>query len=53
MEKELDAVLKRIKKPRKAAGVNEIPTEVWKTKKFDDIILRLFKGVYKQNTVEK
>ena len=38
MEKELDAVPKKIKSG-KAAGLNEIPPEVWKTRKFDDILL--------------
>ena len=27
--------------------------EVWKTRKFDDILLTLYKAVYKQNTREK
>ena len=38
MEEELDTVLKRTKS-RKAAGVNEISPEIWKTRKFDDILL--------------
>ena len=38
MKGELDAVLKIIK-GRKAAGFDEIPPEVWKTRKFDDIHL--------------
>ena len=36
---ELDVVLRRIKS-RKAAGLDAIPTEVWKTRKLDDILLR-------------
>ena len=52
MEDWLDKVLKTIKN-RKAAGLNEIPPEVWKTRKFDDILLRLCYAVYKQNTIEK
>ena len=35
---ELDPVLRKIKN-RKATGLNEIPTEVWETRKFDDILL--------------
>ena len=35
---EHDPVLSKIK-DRKAAGLNEIPPEVWKTRKFDDIML--------------
>ena len=38
MQEELNSVLKKIKN-RKAAGLNEIPLEVWKTRKFDDILL--------------
>ena len=36
---ELDPVLRKIKN-RKAAGLDEIPLEVWKTRQFDDILLR-------------
>ena len=35
---ELDTVLRKIIN-RKAAGLDEIPTEVWKTRQFDDILL--------------
>ena len=35
---ELDVVLTKIKN-RKAAGLDEIPPGVWKTRKFDDILL--------------
>ena len=38
-KEELDSVLRRIKN-RKAAGLDEIPPEVWKTRQFDDILLR-------------
>ena len=37
-QEELDSVLRKIKN-RKAAGFDEIPPEVWKTRKFDDILL--------------
>ena len=37
-KEELDSVLRKIKN-RKAAGLDEIPPEVWKTRQFDDILL--------------
>ena len=46
MEEELDSVLKKIK-GRKAADLNEIPAEVIKARKFDDILLRLCNVIYK------
>ena len=36
---ELDSVPRKIKN-RKAAGLDEIPTGEWKTRKFDDIAIR-------------
>ena len=39
-QEELNWVLRKIKN-RKAAGLDEIPSEVWKTRKFDDILLTL------------
>ena len=54
MEEEFDAVLKKItNKNRKAAGLDEISAEVWKTRKFEDILLQLCNAVGKQNTTEK
>ena len=38
-QEKLDSVLRKIKN-RKAAGLDEIPPEVWKTRRFDDILLR-------------
>ena len=38
-QEELDSVLRKIKN-RKAAGLDEIPPEVWKTRQFNDILLR-------------
>ena len=35
---ELNSVLRKIKN-RKAAGLDEIPPEVWKTRQFDDILV--------------
>ena len=40
-------------KNRKAAGLDEIPPEVWKTKEFDDILLRHCNAVYNQNTIDR
>ena len=37
-QEELDSVRRKIKN-RKAAGLDEIPPEVWKTRQFDDILL--------------
>ena len=52
MEVEFDVVLKKIKS-RKAVGLDEISPEIWKTRKFDDILLRFYNAVYKQDTTEK
>ena len=38
-QEKLDSVLRKIKN-RKAAGLDEIPPEVWKTRQFNDILLR-------------
>ena len=42
MQEEFDSGLRKIKN-RKTAGLDEIPPEVWKTKEFDDILLRYCK----------
>ena len=52
MEEELDAVLTKIT-DRTAAGHDKIHPDVWKTRKFDDILLQLCNTVYKQSLVEK
>ena len=52
MQEELDSVRKKIKN-RKAVGLDEIIPEVWKTKEFDDILLRHFNAVYNRNTIER
>ena len=49
---ELDVELMKIKN-RKAAGLYEIPPEVWKTRKFDDILLRSCNTVYNQSTIDR
>ena len=40
-------------KNRKAAGLDEIPPDVWKTRQFDDILLRHCNAVYNQNTIDR
>ena len=50
-QEELDTVLKKIK-DRKAAGLDEIPPEVWKIRQFDDILLRHCNAVYDQNPID-
>ena len=51
-QEELDSVLRKIKN-RKAAGRDEIPPEVWKTRQFDNILLRHCNTVYNQNTIDR
>ena len=40
IEREREREREREIKNRKAAGLDEIPSEVWKTRQFDDILLR-------------
>ena len=49
---ELDSVLRKIKN-RKAARLNEIPPEVWKTRQFDDLLLWHCNAVYKKNPIQR
>ncbi len=49
---ELDSVLRKIKN-RKAAGLDEIPPEVWKTGEFDDIQLQHCNDIYNQNKIDR
>ena len=51
-QEELDSVLRKIKN-RKAAELDEIPPEVWKTRQFDDILLRYCNAVYNQNPIDR
>ena len=51
-QEELDSVLKKIKN-RKAAGLDEIPLEVWKIRQFDDILLRHCNAVYNKNPIDR
>ena len=48
---EFDSVLRKIKN-RKAAGLDEIPRDVWKTRQFNDILLRHCNAVYNQNLID-
>ena len=49
---ELDSVLRKIKN-KKAAGLDEIPPEVWKTRQFDDILLQHCNTVYNLNPIDR
>ena len=51
-QEELDLFLRKIKN-RKAAGPEEISPEVWKTRQFDDILLRHCNAVYNQNPIDR
>ena len=51
-QEELDSVLKKIKN-RKAVGLDEIPPEVWKTRQFNNILLRYCNAVYNQNPIDR
>ena len=51
-QEELDSALRKTKN-RKAAGLDEIPPEVWKTRQFDDILLRHCNAVYNQNPIDR
>ena len=49
---ELDSVFRKLKN-RKAAGLDEIPPEVWKIRQFNDILLRHCNAVYNQNPIDR
>ena len=51
-QEELGSVLRKIKN-RKAAGLDENPPKVWKTRQFDDILLRHCNAVYNQNPIDR
>ena len=51
-QEELYSVLRKIRN-RKAAGLDEIPPEVWKNRQFDDILLRHCNAVYNQNPIHR
>ena len=48
---ELEVVLGKLKN-KKAAGLDNIPPEVWKTQKFNDLLLHYCNEVYKGNIIE-
>ena len=48
----LDSALRKILKS-KAAGLNEIPPEVWKSRQFDDILPRDCNAVYNLNPIDR
>ena len=48
----LNSIQRKIKN-RKAAGLDEIPQEAWKTREFNDILLRYCNAVYNQNTIDR
>ena len=50
----LTTELKAVKvKGRKAAGLDDIPPEVWESGEFNDILLQLCNEVYDQNAIDK
>ena len=51
-QEELDLVLRKMKN-RKAAGLDEIPPEVLKTRQFDDILLRHCNAICNQNPIDR
>ena len=51
-QEKLDSVLRKSKN-MKAAGLDDIPPEVWKTRQFDDILLRHYNAVYNQNPIDR
>ena len=51
-QEELDSVLRKILNG-KAAGLDEIPPEVWKTRQFYDILLTHCNAVYNQNPIDR
>ena len=51
MQEELDSVLRKIL--NRKVGLDEIPSEVWKTREFDDLLLWHCNAIYNQNTEDK
>ena len=52
MQKELDVLLRKTKN-RKVVGLHEIPPEVWRTRKFDNTLLRYYNAVHDLNTIDR
>ena len=51
-QEELNVVLTKIKN-KKAAGFDEILPEIWKTRKFNDVLVQYYITIYNQNTIDK
>ena len=51
-QKELDSGLRKIKN-KKTARLDEIPTEEWKPREFDGILLRNYNAVYNKNPTDR
>ena len=51
-QEEPNSVLRKIKN-RKVVGIDEIPPEVWKTRQFNNILLRHCNAVYNQNPIDR
>ena len=51
MQVERDSVQRKIKN-EKAAGIDEIPPELWKTSEFGDMLLHNSNAVYNQNSID-
>ena len=47
VEEVFDAILKKIKS-KKISDFDEIPSEAWKTRQFDNMLLQLCNAVFKQ-----
>ena len=52
LDAEINEVIKKTKN-KKAAGLDNIPREVWKTQVFNDILIDLCNAVYNGETIEK
>ena len=51
-QEELDSVLRKIEN-RKAAGLDKIPPEVWKTRELEEILLWYCNTIYNQNIIDR
>ena len=47
------ALLRSLSNKYSCVGLDEIPPEVWKTRQFDDILLRHCNAVYNQNPIDR
>ena len=53
ISKQLDIKLGPFTQEELDSGLDEIPPEVWKTRQFDDILLRHCNAVYNQNPIDR